>query len=88
MKTFQSLYNINITRLNLYGTFYEWFSRSKNGDFSLVDKSCSGHSASRTNENVEKIQEAINDGQTMDETAELTGVPWSTYHQRILSQTS
>ena len=59
---------------------YDWFSWFKHGDMSLEDPPRSGSpSTSRTDENIQKIREAIMFGhrRTVDELEALTGVSWS-----------
>jgi len=66
---------------------FEWFALFKRGEMSVEDHPHSGHlSTSRTDENVEKIQEKINEDcrYTSDEISEATGVRWSSC-QRILT---
>ena len=56
---------------------YEWFSRFKRGTMSLEDQLQSGRpSTSRTDENFQKIRDAImfDRRQTIDELEALTGV--------------
>ncbi|PNF21101.1 hypothetical protein B7P43_G05549 [Cryptotermes secundus] len=56
---------------------FEWFSRFKNGELSIDDKSRSGRpSTARTHENVEKIREIIKEDRrrTIEEIVELSGV--------------
>ena len=78
---------------------YEWFSRFKRGDMSLEDQPRSGRpSTSRTDENIQKIRDAImfdrqkvrdaimfDHHQTIDELEALAGVSWSSC-QRILTE--
>ena len=67
---------------------YEWFSWFKCGDMSLEDQPRSGHpSTSRTNENIQKIRNAImfDRCRTIDELEALTGVSWSSC-QQILTE--
>ena len=67
---------------------YEWFSRFKRGDMSLEDHPRSGRSStSRTDENIQKIRDAImfDRRQTVDELEASTGVSWSS-RQRILTE--
>ena len=64
---------------------FEWYAWFKRGEMSAEDHPHSGRpSTSRTDENVEKIQEKINKGRryTTDEISEATGVSWSSC-QRI-----
>jgi len=66
---------------------YKWFSWFKHGDMSLEDQPRSGRpSASRTNENIKKIRDAImfDCRRTIDELEALTGVSWSSC-QRIVA---
>ena len=66
---------------------FEWFARFKRGEMSVEDHPHSGRlSTSRTDENVEKIQEKINEDRryTTDEISEATGVSWRSC-QRILT---
>ena len=66
---------------------YEWFSRFKHGDMSLEDQPRSGcPSTSRTNENIQKICDAMFDHRRrIDKLEALTGVLWSSC-QRILTE--
>ena len=62
---------------------FEWFARFKRGEMSIEDHPHSGRpSTSRTDKNVEKINEDRR--YTTDEISEATGVSWS-YCQRILT---
>jgi len=66
---------------------FEWFARFKRGEMNVEDHPHSGRpSTSRTDENVEKIREKINEDRqyTTDEISEATGVSWSSC-QRILT---
>ena len=59
---------------------YKWFSRFKRGDMSLEDQPRSGRpSTSRTDENIQKIRDAImfDRRRTLDELEAVTGVSWS-----------
>jgi len=61
---------------------FEWFARFKRGEMSVEDHPHSGRpSTSRTDRNVEKIDEDRR--YTIDEISEATGVRWSSC-QRIL----
>ena len=56
---------------------YEWFSRFKYGDMSLENQPRSGRpSTSRTDENIQKIRDAImfDRRRTIDELEALTGI--------------
>ena len=67
---------------------YEWFSRFKRGDMSIEEQPGSGRpSTSRTDENIQKIRDAIlfDHRRTIDELEALTGVSWSSC-QRILTE--
>jgi len=67
---------------------YEWFSWFKHGDMSHEDQPQSGRpSTSRTNENIQKIRNAImfDRRRTIKELEALTGVLWSSC-QRILTE--
>ena len=67
---------------------YELFSRFKRGDMSLEEQPRSGRpSTSRTEENIQKIRDAImfECRRTIDELETLTGVSWSSC-QRILTE--
>ena len=67
---------------------YEWFSRFKRGDMSLEDQPRSGRpSTSRTDENIQKIRDAImfDCRRTIDELEAMTGVSWSSC-QRIVTE--
>lgn len=67
---------------------FEWFGRFKRGEMSLEDQSRSGRpSTSRTDENIEKIRQKINEDRrlTIDQVSEETGVSWSSC-QRILTE--
>jgi len=66
---------------------FEWFARFKGEEMSVEDHPHSGRqSTSRTDENIEKIREKINEDRryTIDEISESTGVSWSSC-QRILT---
>jgi len=66
---------------------FEWFARFKRGEMSDEDHHHSGRSStSRTDKNVEKIREKINEDRryTIDEISEATVVSWSSC-QRILT---
>jgi len=66
---------------------FEWFARFKRGEMSVEDHPHSGRPpTSRTDENVEKIREQINEDRryTIDEISEATGVSWSSC-QRFLT---
>ena len=66
---------------------FEWFARFKRGEMSIEDHPYSGRPpTSRTDENVDKIREKINEDRryTIDEISEATGVSWSSC-QRILT---
>jgi AraC-like DNA-binding protein len=66
---------------------FKWFAWFKRGEMSIEDHPHSGHpSTSRTDENVDKIREKINEDRryTIDEISEATGVSWSSC-QRILT---
>jgi len=63
---------------------YEWFSCFKRGDMSLEDQPQSGRpSTSRTDENIQKIRDAImfDRCRTLDELEAVTGVSWSSCQQ-------
>lgn len=67
---------------------YEWFSRFKNGDMSIDDKTRSGRpSTARIDENVERIRELVRTDrrQTIDQLSEISGISWSSV-QRILTE--
>jgi len=67
---------------------YEWFSRFKRGDMSFEDQARSGRpSTSRTDENIQKIRDAImfDHRRTIDDLEAMTGVSWSSC-QRILTE--
>lgn len=67
---------------------YSWFTRFKNGEMSIDDQLRSGRpSTSRTDENVQKINELVREDRrrTIEELEELSGVSWSSI-QRILSE--
>jgi len=67
---------------------YKWFSRFKRGDMSLEDQPRSGRpSTSRTEENIQKIRDAImfDRHRTIDKLEAMTGVSWSSC-QRILTE--
>ena len=56
---------------------YEWFSRFRNGELSLVDQPCSGRpSTSRKDENIAIIHELILEDRcrTTDDLVDLSGV--------------
>ena len=60
---------------------FELFAWFKRGEMIVEDHPHSGHpSTSRSNENVEKIRQKINEGHryTIDEISEALGVSWST----------
>jgi len=64
---------------------FEWFARFKRGEMSIEYHPHSWHpSTSRTDENVEKIREQINEDRryTIDEISEATFLSWSSC-QRI-----
>jgi len=66
---------------------FEWFAWFKRGEMSVEDHPHSGRpSTSRTDENVEKIREQINQDSryTIDEISEAIGVSWNSC-QRILT---
>jgi len=59
---------------------FEWFAQFKRGEMSVEDHPHSGRPpTSRTDENVEKIREQINEDcrYTTDKISEATGVSWS-----------
>jgi len=59
---------------------FKWFAWFKRGEMSVEDHPHSGRpSTSRTNKNVKKIREQINENNqyTIDEISEATGVSWS-----------
>ena len=67
---------------------YTWFARFKNGGMSIDDQPRSGRpSTSRTDENVQKINELVREDRrrTIEELEELSGISWSSV-QRILSE--
>ena len=66
---------------------YEWFSRFKNGEMSIVDQPRSELPAtSRSDENVDKINALIREDcrRTIDELREMSGMSWSSI-ERIFS---
>ena len=66
---------------------YEWPVRFKRGEMSLDNqRSCAHPSMGRTDENVEKVHQAVlaNRRQTIDKNSEITGVSRSSC-QRILT---
>ena len=62
---------------------FEWFEWFKQGEMSVEDYPHSGRpSKSRTDENVEKIQQKIEDHRvTIEEISEAIGVNWSSCQQ-------
>jgi len=66
---------------------FEWFSWFKRGDMSLEDQPRSERpSTSRTEENIQKIHDAMFDRRrTLDELEAVTGASWSSC-QRILTE--
>jgi len=79
----QKVFKEALSRTQVFG----WFSRFKRGKMSVEDHPHSGRpSTSRTDENVERIQDQINKDYcyTTDLISEATGVSWSCC-QRILT---
>ncbi|GFG29188.1 hypothetical protein Cfor_05006 [Coptotermes formosanus] len=67
---------------------YEWFNPFKRGEMSVEDQLRSGGpSTSRSDENVEKVRQAVLEDRrpAIDEITEITGVSWSTC-QRVLTE--